>query len=67
MDNMKYNYLLPITGVALALLGSSLSANAADATPTSTNHWESSISAGATLTRGNSKTFLGTVTGVTGK
>jgi putative salt-induced outer membrane protein YdiY len=67
MDKMKYNYLLPITAAGLAVLGTPLLAHAADATPTTTNKWESSISAGATLTRGNSETFLGTVAAATGK
>ena len=49
------------TNIALALLllvGATM-ANAAD---TNTNKWEVSIAAGATLTRGNSDTFLGTLT-----
>ena len=64
---MKYNYLLPITAFGLAVLGNPFLAHAADATPASTNKWESSVSAGATLTRGNSETFLGTFTAATGK
>ena len=67
MDKMKHKYLLPLTAVTFAALGNPLIANAADATPSTTNKWDSSISAGATLTRGNSETFLGTFTAATGK
>jgi putative salt-induced outer membrane protein YdiY len=49
------------------VLGNPLLAHGADANPTTTNKWQSSISAGATLTRGNSETFLGTFTAGTGK
>jgi putative salt-induced outer membrane protein len=64
---MKHSYLSLLVAVGLALLGSSLLAHGADATPTTTNQWQSSIAAGATLTRGNSETFLGTLSGATGK
>jgi len=67
MDKMKYSYLLSLVAVGLAALGNPSLAHAADATPTTTNMWQSSIAAGATLTRGNSETFLGTLTGATGK
>jgi putative salt-induced outer membrane protein YdiY len=67
MDKMKYNYLLPLATAGLMALGNPLLTRAADATPSTTNRWESSVSAGATLTRGNSETFLGTVTAATGK
>jgi putative salt-induced outer membrane protein len=67
MNKMKYSYLLSLVAVGLAALGNPSLAHAADATPTTTNHWESSVSAGATLTRGNSETFLGTLTAATGK
>jgi len=53
--------------LGLATLGTSVLSRAADTTPTTTNHWESSIAAGATLTRGNSETFLGTLAAGTGK
>ncbi len=62
---MKHNYFSSL--IAVALLGSPLLAHAADATPTTTNQWQSSIAAGATLTRGNSETFLGTLSAGTGK
>lgn len=64
---MKYSYLLSLVAVGVAVLGSPLLAHAADTTPTTTNKWESTIAAGATLTRGNSETFLGTITAGTGK
>ncbi len=67
MDKMKLSHLLSLVAVGLAALGNPLLAHATDATPTTTNKWESSISAGATLTRGNSQTFLGTLTAGTGK
>ena len=64
---MKRNHLLSLIATGVALLGSSLLAHAADTTPTTTNQWQSSIAAGATLTRGNSETFLGTLAAGTGK
>jgi putative salt-induced outer membrane protein len=64
---MKQSYLSSIVAVGLALLGGPLLAHGADATPTTTNQWQSSIAAGATLTRGNSETFLGTISAATGK
>jgi len=64
---MKYSYLLSLVAVGLAALGTPLLAHAADTTPSTTNQWQSSIAAGATLTRGNSETFLGTITAGTGK
>ena len=64
---MKQSYLSSIVAVGLALVGGPLLAHGADATPTTTNQWQSSIAAGATLTRGNSETFLGTISGATGK
>jgi putative salt-induced outer membrane protein YdiY len=67
MDKMKYTYLLPLATLGLTMLGNPLLALGADATPTTTNKWQSSVSAGATLTRGNSETFLGTVAAATGK
>jgi putative salt-induced outer membrane protein len=53
--------------IALTLACVAVESRGADATPTTTNKWESSIAAGATLTRGNSETFLGTLTAATGK
>jgi putative salt-induced outer membrane protein YdiY len=64
---MKFSYLLSLVAVGLAALGTSSIAHAADTTPTTTNQWQSSVSAGATLTRGNSETFLGTIAAGTGK
>ena len=64
---MKHKHLLSIVAVGLAVVSSPLLTHAADTTPTTTNHWESSIAAGATLTRGNSETFLGTLSAGTGK
>jgi len=64
---MKLRHLLSIIAVGGAALGNPVQSRAADATPTTTNHWQSSIAAGATLTRGNSETFLGTLSGATGK
>jgi putative salt-induced outer membrane protein YdiY len=54
---MKRHYGTPIPYLAAgALLLSGFSLNAAD-----TNQWETSASAGLTLTRGNSETLLGTL------
>lgn len=64
---MKLTHLSVVAGISLAMLCNPLLANAADATPTAPNMWQSSIAAGATLTRGNSETFLGTLSGATGK
>jgi len=64
---MKLRNLTLIAGLGLAMLCNPLRANAADATPTAPNMWQSSIAAGATLTRGNSETFLGTLAAGTGK
>ena len=63
---MKIRHL-PLIAIGLAMLCNPLLAHAADATPTTTNQWQSSIAAGATLTRGNSETFLGTLSAGTGK
>src|SRR6185312_9932969 len=63
---MKHSYSVSFTIAALAVFGAT-SSHAAEIPVTSTNHWESSVSAGATLTRGNSDTFLGTLTAATGK
>jgi len=65
--NMKNSYFASFVAVGLALVGSPLLAHGADANPSTTNKWESSVSAGATLTRGNSETFLGTIAAATGK
>lgn len=67
MDKMKHTYLTPLLAVGLAVLGSPLLARGADTNPSTTNKWESSVAAGATLTRGNSETFLGTISAGTGK
>lgn len=64
---MKYSSLSYVAAVAVAAFVTPLLSRGADATPSTTNHWESSVSAGATLTRGNSETFLGTLAAATGK
>src|SRR5260370_30072462 len=45
--------------ILIALLTAGPVAHAADPTP-ATNRWESVVAAGVTLTRGNSRNFLGT-------
>src|SRR5690242_387038 len=67
MDNMKYSYLLPTLAAGLAVVGNPLLAHGADAAATTTNQWQSSASAGLTLTRGNSDTLLATLSLGTGK
>jgi len=67
MDKMKHSDSVYLTLAALAVVSGSIAAQAAEIPVTTTNQWESSVSAGATLTRGNSDTFLGTLTGATGK
>lgn len=64
---MKCSYLFSVATAVLAVLGTSIASRAADVPVTTTNKWESSAAAGATLTRGNSKTFLGTLSIGTGK
>jgi putative salt-induced outer membrane protein len=64
---MKTNPTLYSTVAALALACAAIESRGADATPTTTNQWQSAIAAGATLTRGNSDTFLGTLSAATGK
>ena len=64
---MKRSYLVSIAVAALAIVGNPIISQAADVPVTTTNKWESSVAAGATLTRGNSKTFLGTLSLGTGK
>lgn len=64
---MKHSYSAYLTVAALAILGAAVSSQAAEVPLTTTNQWQSTVSAGATLTRGNSDTFLGTVTAATGK
>src|SRR6185312_3432451 len=63
---MKHSYSASLTIAALAAFGAA-SSHAAEIPVTTTNQWQSSVSAGATLTRGNSDTFLGTLTAATGK
>jgi putative salt-induced outer membrane protein YdiY len=55
-----------LTTAALAALCASTTSRAADPIPVPP-HWESSAAAGLTLTRGNSETFLGTLSLLTGK
>src|SRR5438445_71610 len=62
---MKHTPSLYLTVAALAT-GVTTSSHAADPIPVPP-HWESSAAAGLTLTRGNSDTFLGTLSLVTGK
>ena len=64
---MKRSYLVLIAVATLASVGNPITSQAADVPVTTTNKWESSAAAGATLTRGNSKTFLGTLSIGTGK
>jgi putative salt-induced outer membrane protein YdiY len=64
---MKFSYTVSLTAAVLALLGTTVTSRAADIPVTTTNKWESSAAAGATLTRGNSRTFLGTLSIGTGK
>src|ERR1700759_5193160 len=64
---MKHRLPVYITLTALAVFGASTASLAAESPVTTTNQWQSSVSAGATLTRGNSETFLGTITAATGK
>jgi putative salt-induced outer membrane protein YdiY len=64
---MKHSYLPYLAAIAVAAIATPLVSRGADATPSTTNHWESSVAAGATLTRGNSETFLGTISAGTGK
>ena len=64
---MKHSLSVYLTLTALAVVGSSMSSQAAEIPVTTTNQWQSSVSAGATLTRGNSETFLGTITAATAK
>jgi putative salt-induced outer membrane protein YdiY len=59
---MQHKYSLSLVA-ALAVFGATASSRADDAinVATATNHWESAAAAGFTLTRGNSDTFLGTL------
>jgi len=59
---MKYRYALCLAA-AMAVLGGTVSSRADDAVnvTTATNHWVSAAAAGLTLTRGNSDTFLATL------
>lgn len=64
---MKHTQTIYLTVAALAAFCTPTTSHAADTNPSTTNKWESSIAAGLTLTRGNSSTFLGTLSLGTGK
>jgi putative salt-induced outer membrane protein YdiY len=64
---MKHTHTIYLTITALAAFGVSATSRAEDPAPPKTPQWESSASAGLTLTRGNSDTFLGTLALGTGK
>jgi len=64
---MKNNHTIHLTVATLAVFCVSTSSRAVDPAPATSSKWESSASAGLTLTRGNSDTFLGTLALGTGK
>src|SRR4051812_7914093 len=64
---MKHTSSLYLVTAALAAFCVPTISRAEDPAPPTTSKWESSAAAGLTLTRGNSETFLGTLSLGTGK